>query len=377
MITMELSVSKIKTVFETAEKFMGQSNLETYFNYAYIDCSGDKMSVVTTNGDFSFKSTFETEKISKEGEVKNFLLPLKSFMVLIKKIPQDMFTLKADVKSIKISGKKFKYSLPININEGYVHLEPNKLQSSVKLAGKDLGVALDKVMHCASKEGVGSSYLKSVYLKMDSDVTDIVSADGTRLAYKVMDNKNFIKSDKDIDVMIPLPTVENIIPLLTGYDGDVDVNIYDNILQFILSNGYEISARKVDGTYPDYKKIITLDMNEYEIIVNTKEFLGALSRISNIAEQRIVSIKVENNQMVLNGKKSDKGEGEEYIDIINNQKFSKEFMVSAPYILEGVNHINSDEMVIRLSETASKPMAVKEFNGDNNYIFAVMMVRQG
>src|SRR5208283_4932244 len=149
----------------------------------------------------------------------------------------------------KIKGKNFKYSLPVRSSD-FGFLKPDTLQNSLKINSKDLCDAFEKVIYAASKE-LEKRHLMAVYIKMDKDQTDIVSTDSHRLAYKVVDTKSFIQTDKPTDVLIPSMIVQNIIPLLKIYEGECELKIYDNVIQLVFNNGVIVTGRKIDEPYPD------------------------------------------------------------------------------------------------------------------------------
>src|SRR5271157_2401381 len=200
----ELTAENIKKTFEVAEKFLGNDSIETYMNYAFIELNDKKALVVTSDGNHSFSSPFEIDELKRDKEEDNklkFLLPMRPFMTLLKDLPQNKFTVIVEgQKSIKIKGKNFKYSLPVRSSD-FGFLKPDTLQNSLKINSKDLCDAFEKVIYAASKE-LEKRHLMAVYIKMDKDQTDIVSTDSHRLAYKVVDTKSFIQTDKPTDVLI-------------------------------------------------------------------------------------------------------------------------------------------------------------------------------
>jgi DNA polymerase III sliding clamp (beta) subunit (PCNA family) len=116
-------------------------------------------------------------------------------------------------------------------------------------------------------------------------------------------------------------------------------------------------------------------MNDIEINVNKKELSGSLKRIAGLSENRIVGLKFEKSKLIIHGRGADLGEGEEMIDIINNKDIVKEIGIIANFIIDTLTQIETDEITIRLNESNTRPIAIKEFNGDDNYIVSLMPTR--
>lgn len=376
---MKLSADKVRGVFEAAAKFSGDSAVDTCYNYALIKAGKKDGTITTCDGNYGFLAPFLIDENSKE---ETFLIPINSFMKLLTKLSQNEFVLETEKNKIKVKGKTFKYSLPVIADKDFITLVPEVEQGSVKIKAKDLAASLEKVSFCASRDtsnSVTNSRMQSVYVKIDKETTDIVSTDGTKLALKTLNTKGFInKSDNISDVLMPLVVVQNILPIIKNYEGDIEIKIFTNILQFIFDNGYIVSSRKIDGVYPPYNQIVTLNMNDNEVVVNKKSLLESLKRIVDVAESKIISMVFDNSKLILKGNGADMGEGEETVEISNDKKYAKAIIIIGTMIAEALSQMATDEVVLRLNENPMKAFAMKEYgkDADNNYISAIMPIRQ-
>jgi DNA polymerase III sliding clamp (beta) subunit (PCNA family) len=376
----ELSASKIKEVFEIAERFAGDTNIDVYYNYAYIEIKGKgkENKITTSNGDNSFSSPIEFKGISGEGE-ESILLPIGHFIKLIKDLPHDDFILDIDKNSISMKGKNFKYKLPVKIDKEFTFFEPKgEIINSITLKARELGKAIEKVIFCSGKDvkELKDMFLKTIYFNFNNDVMDIIATDRHRMAYKTIEVIKFDKKNDKTNILMPLNFIQNILPVLKGHDGNIEIKIFENIIQIIFDNGYNLFSRRVEIESPtDFKTLISFDMNDIEINVNKKELSGSLKRIAGLSENRIVGLKFEKSKLIIHGRGADLGEGEEMIDIINSKDITKDMIIIANFIIDTLSQIETDEITIRLNESNVKPIAIKEFNGDDNYIVSLMPTR--
>jgi DNA polymerase III sliding clamp (beta) subunit (PCNA family) len=367
---MKLNCDKIKEVFGVAEKFLSDSAMDTFYNYANIEIEkGGKARIHTGDGTYSFAAPFDVEESNGEGN--KFLLPMKSFMKLLKDITQPEFNIIVDKSSIKIKGKKFKYNLTVNVSNEYGELKTGIEQNSFKINAKILAQSLQKVLYCAADpKGDKQLQYASVHINMNSENTDIVTTDTHRLSRATITSKNFIESDKDT-----IKTINNILPIIKNYEGEIEVKIFDNMLQLIFNNGYIITTRKIVEKFPDYSTIANLYLNNNEVVIDKTGLTKALKRISGINEKGIMSMKFDKKEVTLSMAQSEKGDGEEILEVINDNNYDKTICINLNYLIDAISNINSAEVVLRISDDPFKAMGIKEFHGDDNYINILMPTR--
>jgi DNA polymerase III sliding clamp (beta) subunit (PCNA family) len=380
----ELLVKDVKGIFEVAERFASSTNIDNYYNYAYIEINDKNSRVTTSNGDNSFSAPFSIDNgnnTSSHIEKDNFLLPIGHFMRLLKDLPQDNFILDIDKNSIKMKGKNFKYSLPVKIDKDFTFFTPiGEVLNSIKLKSKDFAKSIEKVIFCAAKDvkELKDIFLKSIYININNDVIDVIATDRHRMAYKINNIEKFNnnKDDANTNILLPLDFVQNMLPLLKSYEGNIEIRVYDNVINIIFNNGYNLYSRKIEvEKIIKLNTMISFDMNSVEININKKELSGALKRVAGLSEMKIVDLKFEKSKLIIHGRGADLGEGEEILDIINKNDFVKNVTINAFFIIDTLSQMDSDEVQIRLNEIDKKPIAIKEFGGDDNYIVSLMPTR--
>jgi len=147
-----------------------------------------------------------------------------------------------------------------------------------------LAMMLNKTKFAMSSEEL-RYYLNGVYMHND-DAGDLitVATDGHRLARMVCG------ADVDVaPVIIPRKTVLELVKLLDDVDS-VTVETSDTKLR-IKGEGFTITSKVVDGTFPPYERVIPTG-NDKHMTVCAKEFSEASARVSLVSDDRTKAVKL-------------------------------------------------------------------------------------
>lgn len=134
-----------------------------------------------------------------------------------------------------------------------------------------------------------------------------------------------------------------------------------------------MSSRIIEGTYPDFQKIIPSSFKT-KVLIDKLDFLRLIKLSSVFARDsgNVVKISVKDKEMVVFAESQNSGsqkssseikkEGED-IDIAFNYKFLEDFL----------NSVSGDTISIELNDSNS-PAVFKDVN-DKNYLHLIMPVR--
>jgi len=78
----------------------------------------------------------------------------------------------------------------------------------------------------------------------------------------------------------------------------------------------EMWAKLIDGTYPDYKRVIPYDNNKI-MIVNKSELLTALNAVNVFVNvnTKLVKFEISKNKLVILAFQNQQGEGKEELEV--------------------------------------------------------------
>lgn len=211
--------------------------------------------------------------------------------------------------------------------------------------------------------------LNGIYLHKENDKLKAASTDGHRLSVSeiTIDTKESIQG-----VIISKKTVLEIKKLLDVTPGDLTVTFNANQVQFELGNIVFIS-KLVDGTFPDYKRVIPEKTNDF-FTIKRSSFIEIIDRIAIISDDKVRSVKLElskNNLMCyVANSKIGSGQDEvevEYFGLGWNAGFN------ASYLLDVAQALQGETLKIYVKESLSPILIVDESEPES--LFIVMPMR--
>ncbi|MCR5224808.1 MAG: DNA polymerase III subunit beta [Alphaproteobacteria bacterium] len=211
--------------------------------------------------------------------------------------------------------------------------------------------------------------LNGIYLHKEDDKLKAASTDGHRLSVSemVINTKESIQG-----VIISKKTVLEVKKLLDVFQGEIAVTFSANQIQFELGNIIFIS-KLVDGTFPDYKRVIPEMTNEY-FTVKRSDFMEIIDRIAVISDDKVRSIKLElsKNNLACYVANSKIGTGRDEVEVVcSGQGWNAGF--NANYLLDVAQALQGETLKIYVKESLTPILIVDESEPES--LFVVMPMR--
>ncbi len=217
-------------------------------------------------------------------------------------------------------------------------------------------------------------YLNGIYVHAAQhngvSVLRAVATDGHRLARFQMPLPE--GAAKMPGVIIPRKTVGELRKLLEEAADNVKVSLSDNKVRFSVDH-IEMTSKLIDGTFPDYEKVIPNDNNKV-IEVDSKAFSQAIDRVSTISSEktRAVKITINGKGMTLSAQSPDSGSATEEIEI-NNDNVALEIGFNSRYLLDITQQIDSDGCRMVLAD-GTGPTIIQD-SSDESALYVLMPLR--
>ena len=209
---------------------------------------------------------------------------------IIRKLPDssEIEIISNDGKIMSLRSGKSKFSLACLPKEDFPIIEIGNLENEINLESKNFLKLIEKTRFAISNEET-RYFLNGVYfhnIKNDKyNLLSIVATDGHRLA-----KFDFKQDSAEIPgVIIPKKTVNELYKLLSDYEGSIKINLDSNKIVFFVGDSVLIS-KLIDGSFPDYKKVIPQDNNNI-LKINRQAFSLAVDRVSTITSDKSPIIK--------------------------------------------------------------------------------------
>jgi DNA polymerase-3 subunit beta len=235
---------------------------------------------------------------------------------------------------------------------------------------------IDKTKFAISNEET-RYYLNGVFLhqtqKNSIDILRAVATDGHRLAqYDIP----LPQGAKDMNgIIIPKKMIQELRRVLDDATGDINIQLNENKIKFSFNN-MQIISKVIDGTFPDYTKVIP-QSNDKSITTNNEELKKAIDRVSAVAineetKSKAIKLIIESNKISLSVDSSSRGSAIEEIDLdYNNEKVEIGF--NSRYLIDICNEIDGDKINLKFLNSTSPAIILD--NTDENLFFVLMPMR--
>lgn len=245
--------------------------------------------------------------------------------------------------------------LPVLRDTDTIEIESSKLKSLIKQTIFAVAVSDTKPIQTG------------VLFEIEENIIKSIAVDGYQMAIR----KEKINYSEKLHFVVPNKTLSEVEKTISD-DSEENVEIQLGKRHIIFSfNGYNFVSRLLEGEFLDYKTAIPSE-HTTEIIINTREFINSIERMSLLITERIkypVRCIFSDNSAKLScitsiGKCKDKFD----IDMTGDDI---EIGFNNKYLLNALRHTESDEVRIHLSNM--RPMVVLPKEGDD-YLFLVLPV---
>jgi DNA polymerase III subunit beta len=209
-------------------------------------------------------------KVSEEGSVT---VPARLMQDFIASLPSGIIDLQ--VEDTKLHIKTGTYNSTINGTpaDDYPEMPSIDGGTSWKISAVELKKALQQVVFAASNDDA-RPILTGVYFHTLNGKLYIAATDSYRLA-----EKEVISLDQEVSLLIPASAMQDLLRTLGDYDGDVTVS-HDSLQVLFEVGDVELLSRLIEGTYPDYKKLIPESFSSSAVL--PKSELVGITKVSSL-----------------------------------------------------------------------------------------------
>ena len=340
-----------------------------------LSAENNELSLSSTNLDIFCSDKIDAE-IANSGEIS---VPAITFFEIVKRLPSGSDVILSmgdeDTELILKCGRS-KFNLSTLKTEDFPILSDKDLSTTFVISADELSRMIDKTKFAISNEET-RYYLNGIFFhKAESNSIKFlraVATDGHRLAqYDIPLPQG---AEEITGIIIPKKTVFELRKVLDDADGDVSVSLNENKIKFSFNN-LKIISKVIDGTFPDYTKVIPQN-NDKKFKTNNSELKNAIDRVSAVAineetKSKAIKLTIENNKLNLSVESQSKGSAKEEIDIsYSNEKVDIGF--NSRYLLDICNEVDGDEIYVNLLDSISPAIILDKT--DENLFFVLMPMR--
>lgn len=353
----------LKKSLSIVERIVSKNASLPILNNILLKTENGRLKVSATNLEIGI-NYFIGAKIDEVGQIA---VPSRVFSDFIGNVTDEKVSITTKNNILNIDSDKYKTQI-LSFDAKDFPIIPKVKNSpfcslSAKILRESIATVFDSIALAETRPE-----LAGVYVNFNKNSVIFASTDSFRLTEKIINSKN----EQEQTIILPRNTAAELIRILNDLDGDIRLYMNDNQIAFV-NDDVEIISRVIDGSYPDYKKVIPEKFVSRVLVDKTD--LEKNVRLTGIFSSNISDIKIKcaEDKINLISKNSDKGEIEaETEGILKNDPF--EISLNYHYLLDGLKAINTDKVVLEFTGQNS-PIVLRQGDGSKNIVYLIMPLR--
>ena len=350
------AVQKVQSVVSTKSTLSILSNvlIETVDN-----------SLVLTATDLQVGIRCKTEARVKEQGAST--VPAKTLFAILRELPDGEVSIEIDEKDAASITCGESYFRILGISKDEFPKLPEFLEKeSFTIPQPLLKGMLRKTVSSVSRED-NRYALMGMYFIIADHVLTLVSTDGRRLSKTTAELGADVKLKRD--VIVPLKAVEELQRMLAD-EGDVRLFLAKNQVAFQL-DGVLLVSRLIDGTFPDYERVIPESSPE-KAELDRREFFHVVRRAALLAtdQANLVRLSFGTGQLVITSSSPEIGEARVSMPVKYEGK-ALEIAFNPDFLKDVLGSMDEDLVTLEMTDSLS-PGVIR---GTGTFLHVIMPMR--
>lgn len=283
--------------------------------------------------------------IEKTGSI--VLQPARFFSDIVRKLPDDVFTLEVkDKYQTEITSSSSEFIIHGLDADNYPRLPQIEEQEAFHISIPLLKQVIRQTVIAVSLHE-SRPILTGVNLSIENSQLKAVATDSHRLSQRVIPLE--VSDEISYNIVVPGKSLAELSRLLGESTEDVEIIVTENQILFKTPDTYFYS-RLLEGNYPNTERLIPASANTY-ITLDATVLLGAIERaslLSHAGKNNVVKMTVEKDAVTLTGNSPDIGRVEEEVAFIKIEGEPLEISFNPDYMKDALNTFGAMDVVIQL-----------------------------
>lgn len=355
----------LKRALNLTSKTTGSSATLPILNNLLLKTESGQLGISSTNLEIAIK-TWVGGQISESGEIT---VPAKTITDFVNNLTEEKITLETKKSDLLLKTNSTESLLKGLPAEEFPLIPEIKPITTITLPAAELTNALSQVVF-ATAVSETQPEISGVYFHLAGKELCLAATDRYRLAERKVALAELVNQEQKI--IVPSRAISEVIRIAAAEPKTVEILISENQVLFRTPN-VELTSRLIEGQYVPYREIIP---NEFLTTATSKttEFISAL-KISGLfaQENNNVDLEITKEQTIVFRTASQKyGTSTSQLKALVEGE-SNRIVFNYRYILDCLNHIGSDEVVLKAINSSSPAMLIpKDRTG---YLYLVMPIK--
>lgn len=335
-----------------------------------VDASDGRLTVTATDLDLQVRESVAAE-VTTPGRTT---VSAHLLYDIVRKMPEGEVTIDEEGGRMLVRAGRARFTLQTLPADDFPEVPMSDAPHQFSIGSKELARIISFVRFAMSTEET-RYYLNGIYLHLRDTAEGkrlaAVATDGHRLALAGMPAPE--GSEGIPGVIVPRKCVGEIAKIIDSMDVPVQVSLTSSKIRFDLG-GIEYISKLVDGTYPDYTRVIPSG-NDKVILTGADKLSEGIDRCSTVATEktRAIKISMEKNRIALSVTSVENGNATEEVEC-DYSAAPMEIGFNSRYLLDILQRSQGQEVEILLKDSAAPTLIRRKDSTDEICVLMPMRV---
>ncbi len=325
-----------------------------------LKTDGKRLSISATNLDIAI-TEFTGAKIATEGAIT---VPARLTQDFVSSLPEGVLNLEVVDHKLSITTEKYASTINGVVADEFPIMPSIEKPTIIKIDATSLKKGLQQTLLAASNDD-SRPVLTGLYLHTHNGELYMVATDSYRLAEKKLG-----KQIQESKLLVPASALQELTRLLED-KSDVTVSYDDQQIRFELNSAY-LTARLLEGSYPDYRKLIPASFQTVAKL--SKSEFQNITKVSSLFARESagsITLKINDNKVSITSVASQLGENtaEANAEVTGGG----EVTLNSRYLADALNVMSGDEVEFCFNGKL-EPCLLRD-TADSEYNHVIMPLR--
>ena len=336
-----------------------------------FELRGNELVITASDLESTMITTMSLENADGEGVIA---IPARIITDTLKEFPEQplTFEINNDSMGVDLISENGKYSIVGKPGIDFPQLPSLKEDKTteVSFASDMLLKGINRTLFATADDEL-RPVMNGIFVELDLESVTFVSSDAHKL---VRCRRRDAKSSQEASFILPKKPANLLKNILPKEENNVTLSFDDKNAVFTLSN-YKLICRLVEGNYPGYEAVIPKN-NPNLLTIDRLAIYNTLRRVSVYSNQasNLVKLHLKANELIISAQDIDYSISA--VETLNCQYGGDEMEIGfkSVFLIEILSNINSDEVVIELSDpTRAGILLPKEKDQEDEDLLMLLM----
>lgn len=362
---MKFSINKNTILNEliNVNRAISSRNIIPILNGISFDLESEGLYLLASDSDLTIKSFIPADKIEKIEKCGTIIIQSKYLIDIIKKMPSDIINFEViDDLKIVIFTDTSKYNLNcLNVLD-YPEIDLSDSQNSFKINAKIIKDMINQTIFAVSSQET-RPLLTGINILINGNIMEIIATDSYRLAKKTITLNNPV--NEAVNIVIPGKNMQELDKIITEFDTDVEVHIFNNKIKFVYEN-ITFQSNLLNGKYPNTSNFIPQEFN-YIVNANLNDLYNSIDRAALLIqnkEKSQVRMETQSDSLCISSFSPEIGKVEDHISVSMNTDDNLSISYSPKYMMDALKTFDGEDITIYMISD-SKPIVLKSLTDES------------